>query len=129
MNISRFLSKVMGVYFVIVSLALLLNMRVFAGYVGDLINDAPLMFVTGFFTLIIGIMLVVSHNIWKWDWRVIITIISWIILIKGASILFCPNVIDQLSRLFVQNTHFAYAAGALDLFLGLILCYFGFRRA
>ncbi|VVC75550.1 hypothetical protein AQUSIP_08400 [Aquicella siphonis] len=129
MNISRFLSKVLGIYLVIVSVALLVNLREFAGYVDALIRDAPLMFITGFFTLIIGIMMVVSHNIWKWDWRVIITILSWVILIKGASIILYPHFVDQLSILFVQNTLFAYAAGIVDFFLGLMLCYFGFRRS
>ncbi len=31
-------------------------------------------------TPIIGILLVVSHNLWVADWRVVITIIAWLIL-------------------------------------------------
>lgn len=65
MDISKFLGKGLGVYLLLVSTAFLVNMSQFADLVKHLINDPPLMFVTGFFTLIIGILLVVSHNIWQ----------------------------------------------------------------
>lgn len=128
MNISRFLGKTIGIYLVIVSLVLLLHSQQFFDTLYRLINDGPLMFVTGFFTLIIGILLVVSHNIWEWNWRVIITIISWITLLKALSILLYPQLITQTSVLFVQNVSYVYIAGGIDLILGLILCYFGFKR-
>lgn len=128
MGISKFLSKVLGLYLVIVSLAMLIRMDQFASYVNSLINNEPLMFVTGFFTLILGLLMVVSHNIWQWHWRLIITIFSWIALIKGASIIFFPQFIDKISLLFVQNTNFAFIAAGIDLALGILLIYFGFKR-
>ena len=115
MNVSKFLSKVLGLYLLIASIAMLSNMAQFTGYVNLLVNNTPLMFVMGFITLIIGILLVVSHNIWEWGWRVIITIIAWIFLLKGISILFFPQFIDQLSLLFVQNAAFSYISGCIDL--------------
>lgn len=129
MDISKFLAKVIGIYFVIVSIALLCNMQQFTAYVSSLITDVPVMFVTGFFTLILGILLLVGHQVWEWNWRVIITIVGWLTFVKGASIIFYPQFIDRISMSFVQNTNFAYIAAIVDLILGLILCYFGFKRA
>jgi uncharacterized membrane protein len=63
MDISRFLGKVLGLYFIIVSVAMLVDMNLFAGYVNKLINDEPALFVAGFFTLILGLLMVVSHNV------------------------------------------------------------------
>lgn len=128
MEISKFLGKVLGIYLIIVSLALLVNMEQFASNVNGLLSNSPLMFTTGFFTVILGVLMVVAHNIWQWNWRVIITIIGWIALLKGLSILFYPAWINQTSTLFIQNTTVAYIAGAIDLVLGLVLCYFGFRK-
>ena len=129
MNISKFLSKVIGLYLIIVSIAMLVNMPQFLIYVIKLINDAQSMFVAGFVTLILGLLMVVSHNIWQWHWRVIITIFSWLILIKGASIVIYPEFIDHLSLLFVQNLKIAYIAAGFDLALGILLSYFGFKRS
>jgi glucan phosphoethanolaminetransferase (alkaline phosphatase superfamily) len=126
MDLSKFLAKALGIYLIIISLAMLTNMPQFVNYVQNMLHDPTLMFVTGFIALVIGILLVVSHNIWQWHWRVIITIIGWISLIKGASIILYPHFIDKLSMLFVQNTTFAYSAAVVDLVLGLILLYFGF---
>ena len=128
MDLSKFLGKVIGTYLVIVSLVMFVNMPQFMSNVSSLVNNPSLMFVTGFFTLVLGLLMVVSHNIWQWHWRIIITIISWIALLKGASILFYPQFIDKTSILLTQNTTAAYFAAGLDLLLGLLLCYFGFKR-
>jgi len=128
MDISKFLSKVIGIYLIIVSLAMLINMHQFISYVNSLISDTPVLFVTGVFTLILGLFMVVSHNIWQWNWRVIITIFSWIALLKGASIVLCPQFIDKTTLLFVQNINIAYIAAGFDLIIGILLSYFGFKR-
>lgn len=128
MDISKFLSKVVGIYLVIISLVMLINMPQFLANINKLIHDATLMFVCGFFTIIIGILMVVSHNIWQWHWRVIITIIGWLSLVKGVSLLFYPQFIDSVSMHFIQNIPIAYATACLDLVLGLILLYVGYCR-
>jgi hypothetical protein len=128
MDISKFLAKVIGVYFILVSIAMLVNMHQFVTMVDGLINNGALMFVIGFFVLILGLLMVVSHNIWQWNWRMIITIIGWLTLLKGTSILFSPQLIDNVSLHFVQNRSFAYIAAIIDLIIGLVLSYYGFKR-
>lgn len=128
MDVSKFLSKAIGIYLIIVSIAMLVNMHQFIVNVNNLVNNAPLMFVTGFFTLILGILMVLSHNIWQWNWRVIITIIAWISLLKGASIILYPQFIDKSTILFIQNINIAYIAAGFDFVLGVLLTYFGFKR-
>lgn len=128
MDVSKFLGKVLGSYLIIVSVAMFVNMHQFLMYVHGLINDAPLMFVTGFFTLVLGLLMVISHNIWQWNWRVIITIFAWIALLKGASIIIHPQLIDKAAIAFMQNTQVAYITIGVDLVIGIVLCYFGFKR-
>lgn len=128
METSKFLGKVIGIYLIIIAVALFVNMHQFVIYVQALINNAALMFVSGFFTLILGILVVVSHNIWKWHWRVIVTIIGWITLVKGASLIFYPHFIDKVTVLFIQNPQVAYFSAGLDFVIGLILVYFSFKR-
>lgn len=70
MDISKFLSKVIGIYLIVVAIAMFVNTHQFMIDVNSLINDAPLMFVTGFFTLILGLLMVVSHNVWQGNWRI-----------------------------------------------------------
>jgi len=127
MDKSKFLSKVIGIYLIFISISMFINIHQFSSLVSSMINNMPLMLALGCITLILGILMVVSHNVWQWNWRVIVTIVSWLILLKGASIVLYPQLIDKLSMAFVQNTNFAYIAAILDLILGLFLIYFGFK--
>jgi hypothetical protein len=128
MERSKFLSKVIGIYLVIVSIAMFINMPQFLSAINGMINDTPLMFTLGFIILILGILMVVSHNIWQWHWRVLITIIAWLILLKGVGILFYPQFIDQMTRQFTQNMNIAYASTMVDFLLGLLFCWLGCKR-
>ena len=101
MDRSKFLSKVIGLYLIIVSAAILTNMQQFITQVNNLVNNAPLMFMTGFCTTIIGLLMVVSHNIWQLSWRFIITFIAWVTLIKGVSIVLYPQYIDKTTAILM----------------------------
>ncbi|WP_133135231.1 hypothetical protein [Legionella rowbothamii] len=123
MDKSRFLAKAIGAYLLIVSLSMFINMHSFVNLVNEMTRNEPLVFVTGFFTLIIGILLVLSHNVWEWDWRVIITLIAWLTLLKGASIIFHP------AMLYTYTATINYIAATIDVILGIVLCYFGFKHS
>lgn len=128
MDVSRFLGKVIGIYLFIISLAMLTRFHQFSDMMNELANNNSAMFVTGFFTLILGILLVVSHNIWQWNWRVLITLVAWISLAKGIAIIFYPPWINASADLFLHNLTFAYFAIGLDFVLGLFLMYCGYRK-
>lgn len=128
MDKSKFLSKVLGIYLILVSLAMFVNLEQLTLYVQDLLKNAPLMLVIGFWTLILGLLMVVSHNVWQWNWRLLITIISWIVLLKGASMVFYPHYVDKATLLFMQNKSIAYSTAGFELILGIILTYLGFKR-
>ncbi|MES2219083.1 MAG: hypothetical protein V4501_11815 [Pseudomonadota bacterium] len=128
MDISKFLSKVIGFYLIIVTSAMLLNIHQFTNNVANLMNDAPLLFITGVFTLVLGLLMVVSHNIWEWNWRVVITIFSWIALLKGIGILFYPQMMNKSAFFLIEHTSIAYLGAVCDLVIGIILCYFGCKR-
>lgn len=128
MDISKFLAKVIGVYLIIISIAMLMNLQQIMQMFSTFIYNSPIAFVAGCFTLIFGLLLVVRHNIWIWNWRVIITILGWIILLKGASIVLFPQFVDKSTMLFAQNINIAYLSVGLDFILGVLLSYFGFKR-
>lgn len=128
MELSKFLSKVIGIYLVIVSAAMLANMGQFLVLANSLMNNEPLMFVTGFFTLIIGILMVVSHSVWEWSWRVMVTIISWLTMLKGMFILFSPGFMYIATQYFPFTVANACITGCIDMFIGLLFIYYGFRR-
>jgi hypothetical protein len=126
---SKFLSKAIGIYLIIVSIVMELNAPQFMTNVTQLVHNGPLMFVTGFFTLILGIIMVLSHNTWQWSWRVLVTIVCWITLLKGINILVYPELIGSTSVKFLQHPNVVHVSAALDFVLGILFLYFGYRRS
>ena len=55
---------------------------------------------TGYVTLILGLGTVILHNIWVFDWTVIITILGWCTLIKGILKMGFPEHVHKQARNF-----------------------------
>jgi len=125
MDISLFLSKFLGLYFIIISLALLAHVRQIRAIFIDIMDNPSLLFVTGFMALIMGLLLVLSHNIWTYDWKVIITIIGWTTLLKGILRVLFPRLGVKLNKKWVQSTFPYYITALLTLGVGSFLCYKG----
>ena len=83
METSLFLAKVIGLSCFIFGISLLLAKTAYQAAAKDYINHSGLQLLGGTISLILGVLIIVSHNIWQFDWRVLITIIGWLILIKG----------------------------------------------
>lgn len=84
-----------------------------------------LMFATGFFSLILGALLVQYHNIWVKDWTVLITILAWATLIKGVLMIAYPQVLFlSFGKGLLKNMKPAW--GLLPIIAGLVLGYFLF---
>ncbi len=62
---------------IIVSLALLANRRRFRRILEEFSRSFALIVFLGLITLVLGLLVVVSHNVWSADWRVIITLLGW----------------------------------------------------
>ncbi|MAG60088.1 hypothetical protein CMO96_04850 [Candidatus Woesebacteria bacterium] len=88
-------------------------------------KHSPAMYLSGFLALIIGNLLVVSHNVWTADWRVIITIFGWLSLLKGVVRLFFPSIAIKNVDTLLRNK---LLVPLLVVFgaLGLYLSYIGF---
>jgi len=126
MELSLFLAKVMGCYFLIAGLAYLTQRRIFAEVAREISGHFYLIYVFSFFVMILGLLLVFSHNLWVADWRVLITIISWVTLLKGLYWIFF-SAHAKKSLIWWQNHKAFYNfTGILVLLMGAFLVYHGF---
>lgn len=128
MDLSIYLAQVLGLYLFIVSFGMLFNKKKLQPIVLDLLKNPPLLFVTGFLALIIGLLLVTSHNVWVMDWPVIITIIGWLSLAKGIIRFAFPHLAVKTSQKWIQNETFYYTTFIIMLLIGLELIYCGYEQ-
>jgi hypothetical protein len=92
MDISLFLAQVFGLYFILAGVVILVR----PGAATELIRlfaDRRAVYLSGFVALIVGIPLVLVHNIWDGSWRVFVTGLVWLTLLKGITLLFVPRLV------------------------------------
>jgi hypothetical protein len=124
MNIANTLAVLMGSALVVVGITLF-NKSYFNAVMKDFADSKGLLWVTGFITFVMGTVIVALHNVWSADWRVLVTLLGWLTVIKGAVIMLFPSSMMLLYRRFFSNRLLTYSGiyalvlGALLLFLGL----------
>ena len=128
---TRFLSRLIGVYCVIVALSMLANRMATLETITTLLYNSPALWVTGVATVIGGLAIVLKHNVWTGGAvPIAITLVGWIALVKGSLLLFLSRSAE--TTLFLEDFHFAqlfYLYTAIAFFLGAWLAYRGFRDA
>jgi len=130
MSASIFLAQILGPMFVVVGIALLSKPQRFRTMLQELIGSTILLYLAGFFGLLAGIALVLTHNVWAADWRLIITLIGWVTLLRALISIFQPQWIVAAGAAIVKQpvifSGIFFGAAVLNLIVGLILSYFGY---
>jgi uncharacterized membrane protein len=124
MTLSNYLAEVWGISIVLISLALLIKPKHLKRLFAEVENET-MMFLGGIISLIIGVAMVLAHNVWVQNWQVIVTILGWGSLVKGLSVLFLPELIKNWVKK-METAPFLPFALLVMLFIGLALTYFGF---
>lgn len=126
MEISLLLAQVMGLYLLLEGLVVLTRRKFVLNIVNDISQHKALMFVTGAMVFILGLLVVLNHNIWEASWRVVPTVIGWIMVLKGVAIFFVPRVVMNKAKKFAKNRNMAVLAGIVAVAVGAYLVYVGF---
>ena len=79
-------------------------------------------------TLAAGLAIVLTHNIWTADWRVVITILGWLFVISGIVRMALPQHAAALGRRILARPMTLCIVGAFDIAIGVLLCIFGYNR-
>ena len=126
METSLFIAKIFGLLYLVVGAGLILNRKVFQQIMDDFCKNAALILYGGIFSLGIGLVIVLTHNVWVTGWPVIITIIGWIAIIKGVWLIIFPNTVSAFMQAYQKNENLLIAQSVGALIFGIVLTYFGF---
>ncbi|HDP67183.1 MAG TPA: hypothetical protein ENN20_01630 [Candidatus Marinimicrobia bacterium] len=122
MGLSVFIAKIFALIYVASGIAVLIGNLDLNGIVSNLKESTALTFLAGCAGIIAGTALVQYHNLWVSHWRIIITIIGWIMLIGGVITVIIPNLLVRLKGLISYSKPW----GVFMIFFGLLMGYFGF---
>ena len=98
----------------------------FRALLKEFIETPALVYLAGVLGMLGGLALVLTHNVWSLDWRLLITLIGWFSVVRAVVTIFQPDRIVSLGSKAIENRGFFFAAAVIDLATGLILTYFGY---
>ena len=122
-----FLSRLLGLYTLIVTLWLLADQHAAMSTIEALVGNHAIHALLALITLGVGVAMVLGHQRWSGGvLPVLVTLIGWGILLRGLLLLFLsPDQGLGLVRT-IQFSAFFYAYLAIPLVLGIYLTYAGF---
>jgi hypothetical protein len=126
MQRSIYLAKLIGPVFITMGLGLLLNGAIFRALIGQFLQGYAFIYLSGLLALPVGIALILAHNVWTPDWRVIVTIVGWLAAIGGVIRIMLPQVVQTIGTAVFSHPEVPIVAGFAVLVLGGVLSYFGY---
>jgi hypothetical protein len=123
-----FLSKLMGLFLVLVGLSMLIQGRLIAETFDGMMRDAPLLFIVGIIAIACGLAIVLVHNRWTGGvLPVVVTILGWATLLKGIMLLFLPPPVRISIFEALRYGQLIYLYATIDLAIGIYLTIAGFK--
>jgi hypothetical protein len=132
MNTSRSLARLIGPIMLVIGIGMAFGLMMEgAGYssvLKEFIANRALIFLTGVLALLAGVAIINVHNVWEPDWRVIITVLGWLLVLRGIMLLVFPLTVQVFGDRVATSQGGVTAGAALTFVLGAILCIMGYEH-
>jgi len=126
MQTSLFIAKLLGPVYAVVGVALFFKGQMFREILKNFIDSPALVYLAGFMGLLAGLTLVLAHNVWVLDWRLVITLIGWIAIVRALITIFHPHYVVTAGFTILERPKLLFVAASINLAIGLTLSYFGY---
>jgi hypothetical protein len=128
MQTSIFLAKLLGPVLLLAGIAMLVNRKQLDAIAQEALRSPLLLLLLGIIDFAIGLAIVLTHNVWVADWRVIITLLGWFLMVRGAIRMLIPEQVKALGTRLLKNSVVVCAGLGATIALGVVLSIFGYTR-
>jgi hypothetical protein len=123
-----FLARLLGPTFVAIGLGMLVNLSMYESMVAEALHPGVLFYLSGLLSLLAGLAIVNLHNAWHADWRVIITVLGWLMTIGGIVRIVVPQVAIAIGSSIYSGRVPTIVAALIIGALGAFLSFKGYVR-
>lgn len=121
-EISIFFARLWGSFFLIFGLLFIITRQL--GKTIEMTDNKAFVISTGYITLLMGLVTVILHNVWAFNWKVAITILGWSTLIKGIMKIGFPEHIHKQAQRFKKKQ---IVSAIFLILLGVLLMWMSFK--
>jgi uncharacterized protein YjeT (DUF2065 family) len=123
MQNALWLASIFGPFLVITGLWMLLYSENLIKIVTSVKNTPACFYLMGVINLLIGLTIISQYNIWNWDAAFLVTLLGWVLILRGILSLFVPQL---LLKMTMNNNKTIKLIGIIPFIWGIALCWFAF---
>lgn len=122
---TRYCARVIGPLMLIIGAIVTIRFDDLMLMIPAMLQDAPLAFITGIFTLVLGLTLLSAHHHFGSAAAIAITIIAALTIVRAVTLLFAPDLVASLSTAMIRTGPAILAAGGVTMLIGAWLAFVG----
>ena len=126
MQSSVFLAQLIGPVMLVAVIGLLIRPENHRTMVLRFLESPPLIYFTGVLSMVAGVAIVLNHNIWTTDWRVIVTVLGWLLAIGGALRILFFGTVEKAGTAMLRKPRTLRIGGLVWFGISAVLCFFGY---
>ena len=119
-------SQILGVYLVIMSIILFSRKSFYSSLIKNMKADNEVIFLAASIGLLLGIVLVGAHNTWVLAPHLMLTLLSWMVLILSILWLLDPKKMLAITQSMFNERGYNAVVGSMFIF-GIILVFRGLQ--
>ena len=128
MNRSVFLARLTGPTFVAIGAGMLINQIYYQGVIAEGLRSSVFFYLSGLLSLLAGLAIVNLHNLWASDWRVIITVLGWLMVVGGVLRIVLPTIARSMGAMLYGGNAPIIVVGIITAVLGGFLTFKGYGQ-
>lgn len=123
MHNAMWLASIFGPFMAIIGLWMLLYSDNLVKVYSAIKSSPSVLYFSAILNLFLGLIVLNQYDMWSMDGYVLVTLLGWVMIIRGVMGLFVPQLLIQL---ILSNTGFLKVYGIIPLVWGLALSWLAF---
>ena len=119
MDVLVLTSKLLGVYLGVSGLFLIFKSKTVPHLLEDFFEHRAVTYLTGIILIFLSSMYLIQYNIWTDTWHIALSIVAWLVLLKGLAYVFIPKLLSKVSIKKFQG--WLKAWGVIAVIVGIYL--------
>lgn len=129
MQAPAFIARLTGPSLVVIGIGILLNEPNYAAMIAEAARSPTLIYISGLLTLPLGLAILNVYRSWTADWRVVVTVLGWLLAIGGVIRIVLPQFTATLATTLYSTPTGLTAFAIVVLVLGGYLSFQGYRTS
>jgi hypothetical protein len=126
MTLTAYIAQLLGLYLVLSGVLMIVREQAMMVLVPKFVDSPPFLYFLGSLRVLIGLAIVLAHNMWIGTLGTVMIAFGWVTLLRGIAMLLLPAETEHKILIIFSRGNVWYATAIVAIVLGGWLAYAGF---